>query len=275
MTPSDPVDGASVEAHLVFEVKEPTVLALQVAVAASVPLLREVLAVETDGTPVEPEPADPGQGNRVHLVTLAPGRTSVRYAAEVAPGQGVAPIVPDIGEELVWLRQSRYSPSDLLEGLVARELGAHRGSPDAAMEVGRWVFERIAYRIGASGPEDSAIDTLIHSEGVCRDFAHLTVAACRSLGIPARTVAVYAPGLKPMDFHAVAEVAGPDGWEIIDATRLAPRSSLVRIATGRDAADTALVTTVRGYAELLEATVTAVSSGSLPRDDHRGTVRIR
>ena len=275
MAPIDPLDGASVESHLVFEVTEPTVLALQIAVAASVPLVREVLAVEIDGAPVEAEAVDPGLGNRVHMVTLRPGRASVRYAAEVAPGGPPEPVTPDPGASLVWLRQSRYSPSDLLEGLIARELGDLRGTPDAAREVGRWVFKRVTYRAGASGPGDTAIDTLLHSEGVCRDFAHLTVAACRSLGLPARSVAVYAPGLAPMDFHAVAEVAGPDGWEIIDATRLAPRPSLVRIATGRDAADTALVTTVQGYAELLEASVTAVTRGSLPRDDHESRVRVR
>jgi hypothetical protein len=69
-------------------------------------------------------------------------------------------------------------------------------------------------------------------------------------------------------------VAGPNGWEIVDATRLAPRQSLVRIATGRDAADTALVTTVEGHAELMEASVTAVVDGDLPEDDHRATVAI-
>ena len=87
---------------------------------------------------------------------------------------------------------------------------------------------------------DSAEDTLLTGMGTCRDFAHLGVALCRAIGIPARFAAVYAPGLSPMDFHAVFEAQGQDGrWYADDATDLAPRQSMVRIVTGRDAADAA------------------------------------
>jgi hypothetical protein len=87
-------------------------------------------------------------------------------------------------------------------------------------------------------------------------------------------VAVYAPGLAPMDFHAVAEVRRGGSWEVHDATRLAPRNSLVRIATGRDAADTAFATTLSGTAELISVGVFAVVEGDLPRDDHAGRVAL-
>ena len=83
-------------------------------------------------------------------------------------------------------------------------------------------------------------------QGVCRDYAHLTITLLRALEIPARLVAVYAPGLSPMDFHAVVEADVDGTWCVVDATRLAPTSSLVRICSGRDAADTAFLSLFGG-----------------------------
>jgi len=107
--------------------------------------------------------------------------------------------------------------------------------------VSSWVGTRIAYVTGSSLPTDGAVRTLLSRRGVCRDFAHLVVAFLRALDVPARVVGVYAPGLSPMDFHAVAEAAIDGVWHVVDATTLAPRQSLVRIATGRDAADIAFL----------------------------------
>jgi transglutaminase-like putative cysteine protease len=153
-------------------------------------------------------------------------------------------------------------------GFAATEFGALRSHPEAAAALASWVFERLAYEPGSSGPLDTAVDTLVAGAGVCRDFAHLTIALCRALGVPARLVAVYAPGVSPMDFHAVVEARGPRGWEVVDPTRLAPRSSLVRIATGRDAADTAFAMTLAGTAELVTSEIWATVDGDLPLDDH-------
>ena len=89
-------------------------------------------------------------------------------------------------------------------------------------------------------------DTLLAGAGVCRDYAHLVVALLRAVNVPARLVAVYAPGCQPMDFHAVAE-AFVDGSGGSSTPRcLAPRQTLVRIATGRDAADTAFLDNHKG-----------------------------
>ena len=60
---------------------------------------------------------------------------------------------------------------------------------------------------------------------MCRDFAHLVIAMLRARNVPARLVAVYAPGLSPMDFHAVVEAAIDGQWRAVDATTLAPRAS--------------------------------------------------
>jgi transglutaminase-like putative cysteine protease len=110
------------------------------------------------------------------------------------------------------------------------------------------------------------VRTLLARQGVCRDFAHVCVALLRGLDIPARVVSVYAPGVKPMDFHAVAEAWVDGTWRVVDATALAPRESLVRIATGRDAADTAFLSILSGRAELVELDVMAVVD-DFPGDD--------
>ena len=101
---------------------------------------------------------------------------------------------------------------------------------------------------------------------MCRDYAHLVVALLRAVNVPARLVAVYAPGLSPMDFHAVAEAFVDGQWRVVDATCLAPRQTLVRTATGRDAADTAFLHNHRGAINLNNMTVTATSDGDLPKD---------
>ncbi|MEY2567335.1 MAG: hypothetical protein QOE35_1864 [Actinomycetota bacterium] len=249
-------------------------MALQVAVASTArPLAVEDLVVALDGSVVPVDEVAVDHGGRIHLVRSGAGQLTVRYRgvlSRVSPeGPG-----PSEAETLVALRQSRYCPSDALAAFAEAELGGLHDGPDRGRAVGDWVYDRLRYEIGSSGPLDTAIETLLAGRGVCRDFAHLTVALCRAVGIPARLVSVYAPGISPMDFHAVAEVAADGRWEIVDSTRLAPRQSLVRIATGRDAADTAFATTIAGSAELLWSTVTAFTDGDLPADNHRIAVAL-
>jgi hypothetical protein len=93
--------------------------------------------------------------------------------------------------------------------------------------------------------------------------------------IPARLVAVYAPGLSPMDFHAVAEACLDGAWYVVDGTLLAPRQSLVRIATGRDAADTSFLSSYGAPVSLGPLTVTATVEGDLPTDDVRALAQLR
>jgi len=260
--------------ELLFDVPERAVLALHVAVASTAGVLEaEDLLVTSDQCAVEVEEIAVERGGRVHLLTCGAGQLAIGYRA-VGRRAAVPAPEPDPGERLVALRQSRYCPSDLLETFAATELGFAPNGPERARSVGAWVFRRLAYELGSSGPGDTAVDTLLAGRGVCRDFAHLTVAMCRAIGVPARLVSVYAPGLWPMDFHAVAEVFTGEVWEVVDAARLAPRQSLVRIATGRDAADTAFSTTLSGSAELLASTVMAIVLGDLPFDDQEGRVSL-
>jgi transglutaminase-like putative cysteine protease len=95
----------------------------------------------------------------------------------------------------------------------------------------------------------------------------------RARDVPARLAAVHAPGLSPMDFHAVVEAWVDDAWRPVDATRLAPRPSLLRIATGRDASDTAFLTTHGGTVTLTGIEVTATAD-ALPADPDPAAVAV-
>lgn len=259
---------------LTFEVDDHVVLALQVAAASSTSSFEiEQLAVTLDGRPIAVEEVLVEHGGRVHLITCGAGQLAVDYEA-IVQRASPADQPPTLAERLFAVRPSRYCPSDLLESFAEAELTTPEDLADRGRMVGDWVAGRLRYELGSSGPFDTAVDTLLAGRGVCRDFAHLTVALCRTVGVPARLASVYAPGVFPMDFHAVAEVATPDRWEVVDATRLAPRQSLVRIATGRDAGDTAFSTTLDGSAELITATVTAFVHGDLPIDDITSAVTL-
>lgn len=121
-----------------------------------------------------------------------------------------------------------------------------------------WVGTRLNYVPGSSDPIDGAVDTLLAGERVCRDYAHLVVALLRAVKVPAaRLVSVYAPGVYPMDFHAVAEAFVEGQWRVVDATLLAPRQTLVRIATGRDA-------------PTLRSSIITRANQAQPADCHRG-----
>lgn len=248
---------------LEFNFVEPSVLALQIA-----PPTVESEEFAVDGAD-EPVLAVGPNGGRTHILRAAGGTVTVRYRATTDPVVATTAIAEFDDDVLVARRQSRYCPSDVMADFARRELGPAPSADDAAA----WVFERLAYEL-VSTVSDSAIDTLLAGRGVCRDFAHLTIAMCRAVSIPARLVSVYAPGINPMDFHAVVEVWRDGRWDVIDATRMAPRSSLVRIATGRDAADTAFAATITGDVELRSAEAFAVVEGDLPPDDHVTPVQL-
>ncbi|MBM2622411.1 transglutaminase family protein [Actinoplanes sp. LDG1-06] len=200
------------------------------------------------------------------------GRVEITYEAEIRPG-GEPSRVTEV-ERIIATRPSRYCPSDRLGGFAIRQFGGMKDAAETVRAITSWVYGHLAYTPGSSGPTTDAVDTLLSGEGVCRDYAHLVATLCRALDIPARVAAVYAPGLDPMDFHLVVETALDGRWRVWDATRLAPRPSLIRIATGRDAADTALATTLSGALTMPDIRITAVAGGDLPFDDHSGLVSL-
>jgi transglutaminase-like putative cysteine protease len=247
-----------VAATLTMSTPAPATALLQIAVARPVD---ETLTVLTGGRPAEVEEFEV-DGARVHRLTLAEGETTVAYTASVEGGGAPRTVTP--AEWAAALRPSRYCPSDQLEGFATTEFDRTMPRAELVTAVADWVHRRLVYTAGASRPVDTAVDTLLAGQGVCRDFAHLTVTLLRALEVPARLVAVYAPGLHPMDFHAVVEADVDGTWCVVDATRLAPTSSLVRICSGRDAADTAFLTLFGGIARFDSMTVTATTADSLP-----------
>src|SRR6185437_10245346 len=177
---------------------------------------------------------------------------------------------------MTYLWPSRYAEADKFFGFAATEFEKYVGDSATLLEkVSSWVGTRLDYVQGSSDPIDGAVDTLLSGKGVCRDYAHLVVALLRAVNVPARLVSVYAPGCSPMDFHAVAEAFTDGQWRLVDATLLAPRQTLVRIATGRDAADTAFLDNHKGAINLNDMTVTATTGGELPKDDVNDLVSIR
>jgi transglutaminase-like putative cysteine protease len=101
----------------------------------------------------------------------------------------------------------------------------------------------VDYLVGSSTTTYSARDVLAIRAGVCRDFAHLVIALCRALNIPARFVTAYTKYEDPPpDFHAVVEAFLGDRWYLFDPTELAPISDLIRLGTGRDASDVPFAT---------------------------------
>jgi transglutaminase-like putative cysteine protease len=247
-----------VAATLTLSSPVPTTALLQIAVAAP---RSELLTVLTDGRPAEAAEIEV-DGARVHRVDLAPGTTTVGYTATVEGSR--TPRRVSAAEWATALRPSRYCPSDQLEGFAHTEFDATMPRGELVAAVAAWVHRRLRYVGGASRPVDTAVDTLLLGQGVCRDYAHLTITLLRALEVPARLVAAYAPGLDPMDFHAVVEADIGGVWCAVDATRLAPTSALVRICSGRDAADTAFLTTFGAAARFESMTVTATVDGALP-----------
>jgi transglutaminase-like putative cysteine protease len=226
---------------------------------------RDSLTITRDGEFLAAtEVVIPGEG-RSHVLTVRPGRVLVGYQATVEGRAGPPDVTP--ADRLTYLRPSRYAESDQLVAVAHAEFAGVGGVPELLAAVSSWVGTRLRYVPGSSGPTDGAVHTLLRRQGVCRDYAHLVIALLRALNVPARLAAVYAPGLEPMDFHAVAEALVDGCWRVVDATLLAPRASLVRIATGRDAADIAFLSMYGGAATLVGKEVMAVLDGELPGDD--------
>jgi len=141
---------------------------------------------------------------------------------------------------LSYLNPSRYCQSDKLYRLANNMFGHIENAFDKVLALTEWIYNNVEYLSGSTNSQTSAYDTVTEQAGVCRDFAHLGIALCRALTIPARYFTGYSYKLSPPDFHACFEAYLGGRWIIFDPTKLAPLNGLVKIATGRDAADTAI-----------------------------------
>lgn len=169
----------------------------------------------------------------------------------------------DLSAEVIrYIFPSRYCESDRLEGIAIEAFG-HLSGGSQISAMADWVFNHLDYVPGASNGNTSAADTFMSRQGVCRDYAHLFISFARAMGVPARMVSAYAPGIDPPDFHAIADVWLDGAWQLVDPSRMADVSNVVRIASGRDATDISFMT-IFGTAQLLEQSVDARPAESTP-----------
>jgi len=144
------------------------------------------------------------------------------------------------GDVIQYLFPSRYCQSDKLQRLANKQFGHIENMYLKVLAITDWIHSHVQYLSGSTTSQTSAFDTITERAGVCRDFAHLGIALCRALCIPARYFTGYAYKLVPQDFHACFEAYIGGNWIVFDATKLVPLNGLIKIATGRDAADAAV-----------------------------------
>lgn len=259
----------TVGSQIALNALAPAQLVLSIAVADTAHSSEKLVAMQGDSECAVREVLDQ-HGTRLHLVDVVAGPIAVTYSSQISGT--AAPAALSEMENIRYLRQSRYCESDVLAPTARSLFGGLKGA-ELVSAVRQWVATEVRYVSGSSNSTDGALRTLISRKGVCRDFSHLMVALLRSLDVPARMVSTYAPGLTPMDFHAVAEAFVDGAWHVLDATGTAPRQSLVRIATGRDAADIAFLTVIGGQVNFQSLVVTATSD-EFASDDHTGFLQL-
>ncbi|MGB7324754.1 MAG: transglutaminase family protein [Rubripirellula sp.] len=245
-----------VGSRLKYLVKEPTVFLLNLSVA-----LNEHQATSNESIEVSPfqtvdECAVGPLGNRLLRLNALPGELTIAYQATVelhaeevdSSNLGEVSYEKLPADVLTYLNPSRYCESDKLFRFASNEFGHLVPGYSRVTAICNWTYNQLTYTPGSTGPTTTACDVLLQRTGVCRDYAHVAISLCRAMGIPARYVSGYAVNLQPPDFHGFFEAYFDGRWFLFDATRLAPVGGLVRIGTGRDAADVAFAT-LRGDAE--------------------------
>lgn len=193
---------------------------------------------------------DPATRNRYLRVRAGPGPLALSYALVVDlmhrhsdPAQIEAVPVGRIPPEgLGSLYPSRYCQSDRLLRLASHTFGTLNPGYGRVQAIRDWVNGHVKFTSNSSNSNTSSLDTLIDRIGVCRDFAHLMIAQCRAVNIPARyaTGTDYGsdPALGHPDFQACVEVCLGDSWYIFDPSGTAVPMGFVRFGTGRDALST-------------------------------------
>lgn len=190
-------------------------------------------------------------GNHCQRFMLPKGASRIRLEAErmteasleVNPDAGRVPPLEFPPEVVQFTLPSRYCPSDrsglavLAEQIVAGSAAGY-GQVEA---IRAWIEQNILYRYGVSNVHTDAEETIARRAGVCRDFAHVGIALCRSMDIPARMVVGWLHGLEPMDLHAWFEAYVGGAWYAFDATQPQPKGGRIVIGHGRDAADVAFL----------------------------------
>jgi transglutaminase-like putative cysteine protease len=185
---------------------------------------------------------------RIQIIGIpGPGKIEINYQASVDRNIQLidSATLTDVAiarlpvSVLRYLNPSRYCQSDKLYKFASHNFGRYPHAYEKVQAICEWIYKNIEYAGGNTTPQTSALETLTDQFGVCRDFAHLGVALCRAVTIPARYLTCYAYQLQPPDFHACFEVYLGGHWIVADASNLVPLNGIVKIATGLDASETA------------------------------------
>ena len=220
---------------LKYEVSGPSAFIFNVGVVTNA--FQRVVNEEFVTSPVYQveESLSPLEEKRHHRFSSPAGPLRVSYQATVElmhriqkgdnVPETVAAVIPS--EVIPYLYPSRYCESDMLVRLAQHEFGKLQHGFSRVTAICNWIRNNVEYLRGSTNPLTSAYDTATERAGVCRDFAHLAIAFCRALLIPARFVAGYAYALQQPDFHAYFEAYLDRAWYIFDPTRLAPQTGLI------------------------------------------------
>lgn len=238
----------NVSAELSYTCSEPAVILLNIHATRDRQDIIEENFVVTGNQQFTELPSYPDNNRLLRIITREAGPIHCRYDAVVATRYELVDCSNSTtqgawnlpAEALRYLNPSRFCQSDKLYRLASRFFENAGNDFEKVMAINEWIYQNVEYLSGSTNAETSAYDTVTQQAGVCRDFAHLGIALCRALTIPARYCAVYAYQLNPPDFHACFEAYINGRWIMFDATRMAPVNGLVKIAVGRDAADTAI-----------------------------------
>ena len=196
-------------------------------------------------------------GNVCRRLTLGPGRTRIRYEAEVDVDAGVdeadvdaiQPAVHALPDEVLhFTLASRYCESDRLSNTAWALFGGVPEGWSRVQAVVDWVHDNVTFATGSSDTGTGATEIYVNRRGVCRDFTQLAVAFLRGLNIPTRYCFGYLPDIdvplvpEPMDFAAWLEAYVGDRWYTFDPRNNQRRTGRVLIGRGRDALDVAMLT---------------------------------
>ena len=187
-------------------------------------------------------------GNLCQRLIAPTGAFGVRTSAEVMTADYVdqafgAPFVeiqnlPDA--VLSYLLPSRYCESDRFHQMATEITAGQQPGYDQVAAIVSWLRNNISFRPAAVIFPFQRRKSIPDKSGVCRDLAHLGIALCRSLSIPARMVVGYLYRLEPMDLHAWFEAYVGGRWYTFDATQAELKGGYVAVGYGRDAADVAV-----------------------------------
>jgi transglutaminase-like putative cysteine protease len=171
------------------------------------------------------------------VVTCAGEPDRISASARQSPVQNL----PE--ETLVFLLGSRYCETDKLSQVAWDLFGKMPEGWPRVQAICDYVHRHIAFGYEHASPSKSAFDAFLQAKGVCRDFAHLAIALCRCMNIPARYCTGYLsdigvpPPYAPMDFAGWFEAYLDGRWHTFDPRNNVPRIGRILIARGRDAAD--------------------------------------